>query len=565
MIQTTKLELKSIQDILGKRFFIASYQRGYRWDIRQVEELLEDITEFAENKKQANDFYSLQPIVVKPHQWKSGQQHVNGYTVIDGQQRLTTVFLILKLLHLKFEHETMRLYTLQFEMRKQSEHYLQNLTLNTRQNEENIDFFYLSRNFHYISEWFGEKMDLDVTFLEKIYPVLMHSVKCILYEVDQAQNEIDVFTRLNSGKIPLTNAELIKALFLLQLSNEHEKFVLASQWDDIEFKLQDNIFFSFIHRAKFNKATRIEFIFDLLVEEFDMEMLGIQNVDDKFTFLVFNRLIQDRESVMMLWEKTKRYFMVFEELYQDNYYYHMVGFLVHNGVDIKEIVALFLTHTKKVFASYLKNYVYRHVRHEKALESLDYTDSKEYKKIRKILFLFNVISMMKRHDVRYPFNLHREEVWSLEHIHAQNTESITKLEDRKYLLMHERPYVSEGLQEEIDEMIQEDEIEDEAFNTLQERIFLEYGDGIECHTIDNLVLLSRNNNSVLNNSIFPVKRERIKNLVVEGYFIPIGTRNVFSKYYSDDVKEVIRWNKKDREGYLEAIKMTLGEYMEQAS
>ena len=86
------LRLKSIGDILKSdtseyNFFIPSYQRGYRWGEKQVNELLDDISSFSKNKKE-EDFYCLQPIVVNKDNDK--------YRVIDGQQRLTTIYIILK-------------------------------------------------------------------------------------------------------------------------------------------------------------------------------------------------------------------------------------------------------------------------------------------------------------------------------------------------------------------------------------------------------------------------------------------------------------------------------------
>ena len=75
-------------------FVIPSYQRGYRWEEKQVIDLLEDICEFAKQDKE--DSYYLQPLVVKPCKWTDtdGVQ-IDAWEVLDGQQRLTTLRLIL--------------------------------------------------------------------------------------------------------------------------------------------------------------------------------------------------------------------------------------------------------------------------------------------------------------------------------------------------------------------------------------------------------------------------------------------------------------------------------------
>ena len=99
-MEENKIELKSVSELLGMKFFIPSYQRGYRWTEQQVKDLLEDIWQFAKKKKQEYEFYCLQPLVVKlmsNNDKQKAQLNINEewYEVIDGQQRLTTIFLIL--------------------------------------------------------------------------------------------------------------------------------------------------------------------------------------------------------------------------------------------------------------------------------------------------------------------------------------------------------------------------------------------------------------------------------------------------------------------------------------
>ncbi|WP_281778494.1 DUF262 domain-containing protein, partial [Helicobacter suis] len=91
---------------MGLTFKIPAYQRGYRWREKEVKTLLEDITDFIEEKADEVDkYYSLQPLVVKKNEKEV-------WNVIDGQQRLTTLFLIIKYLDdddtdlFKIEYET---------------------------------------------------------------------------------------------------------------------------------------------------------------------------------------------------------------------------------------------------------------------------------------------------------------------------------------------------------------------------------------------------------------------------------------------------------------------------
>ena len=98
-----KIELKSVSELLGKKFFIPSYQRGYRWTEQQVKDLLEDIWEFSKKKKNEYEFYCVQPLVVKQMEESHKERlkldkNEDWYEVIDGQQRLTTIYLILSVL-----------------------------------------------------------------------------------------------------------------------------------------------------------------------------------------------------------------------------------------------------------------------------------------------------------------------------------------------------------------------------------------------------------------------------------------------------------------------------------
>ena len=579
-----KLELKSISEILDKSFYIPAYQRGYRWSSRQVIDLLDDIWEFAlKKKKEEGEFYCLQPVVVKKDNEK--------FRVIDGQQRLTTLFIILKFFeqHIKYSFTGVkRFYTLEYETRNKqnidSNNFLENIrdienfkdnNSNIIPNIETIDFYYMSNTYIIIKQWF-DKQDKDINpFLQVLLNSdveikneqkidIANNVRVIWYEIDD-ENEIDVFTRLNIGKIPLTNAELIKAIFLINTKEKNEKLLLASQWDEIEYKLQDNNFFAFVSKDfgennEIKYPTRIEFIFDLIANNPNLKINNLQKDDERRSYYIFNELIKDNNTAKKYWDEVKKYFRVFNEFYSNQEYYHLVGFLVHNGVKIVEIVENFMNNSKDNFLNILKEKIkQKNQLKKKVFEELNYEE--DYDLVTRILFLFNVISTMKSNHSRYPFNLHKSEKWSLEHIHAQKSENITKIEDRKDLLKMQLTYIDDKtIKKDIEDLLELEKITEEQISDIENRVSKLFTDK-EIHTIDNLALLSRDDNSSLNNSIFPAKRDKIKDLDKKGSFIPICTKNVFLKYYSKDVKEALKWNIEDRKFYLDEIKETLKEYL----
>ncbi len=332
-----KLELKSIKLILEYEvFYIPSYQRGYRWDSRQVEDLLQDITEFSDKKKNDSEFYCLQPIVVLPEEVETKKR----YRVIDGQQRLTTIYIILK--YLKNSSEKLKdilnnesyndirefinledfdvpnLYSIEYQTREENEKnslsFLSNSLDKDFNNEldyTNPDFYYMSNAYITISNWFtGEN---KAKFLNS----LLYDTKVIWYDVSTNSNddtlkyEIDIFTRLNIGKISLTNAELIKAMLLIPIENYKQKIEFSTIWDNIEVTLQNNEFWFFLTND--NKSeTAIDLVFNILARNYNDLLLGnekIKIIDDKFSFYVFDKVLKGKhKSESTIWNEAKEYF-----------------------------------------------------------------------------------------------------------------------------------------------------------------------------------------------------------------------------------------------------------------
>ena len=216
------IDLKSVRELLGYNFYIPDYQRGYRWTKQQVMDLLNDIKDFQLNNPQCYQFYCLQPLVVRKMTEVDTQEKDLGegtwYEVIDGQQRLTTIYLILRALKEKLnEKQPPQLYTLKYQRSNKIEAFF----TNPQPDDSEIDLYHISNAYTTIENWLGENWDFDFKLLETFITCnrdnenrdQANNVRFIWYEsVDE--NPIKVFTRLNSGKIALTNAELIKAMRL---------------------------------------------------------------------------------------------------------------------------------------------------------------------------------------------------------------------------------------------------------------------------------------------------------------------------------------------------------------
>ncbi|GHT14933.1 hypothetical protein AGMMS4956_13820 [Bacteroidia bacterium] len=550
------ISIKTINDLLKSNFFIPSYQRGYRWTEQQVTDLLNDINEFSPKEipnTNEKTWYCLQPIVVK-------QKDENEWNVIDGQQRLTTTFLILHYLNQGYiANRQKKLFGLKYETRENSADYLQKELNGETINDTNIDYYFISSAYKTVCDWFkskGEQFDVN-TFESKFN----FSTKVIWYETSTNDDSIDIFTRINSGKIPLTNAELIKALFL-NSSNfakaDSEKLRLkqleiASEWDRIEYALQDDSFWYFINKNENNLATRIEFIFNLMSDK---------PSDDKYsTFHFFNEKFKTKseKEINDNWQEIKKYFQTLEEWYNDRELYHKIGYLIAIGTNIKNILKEKIEKSKTKFSNW-KNQEIESKFKNVNLEEVEYNG----RYVREILLLHNIQTMLNNENEtnRFPFDRYKKESWDVEHIHAIATEVNVKIENQVEWLKNNFIKTDNHQNEELNNRIEFIK----SGNTIDENEFediIDYVLGEEDNSLRNLCLLDSGTNRSYKNDSFKEKRKKIIEREIEGTFIPICTKNVFMKYYSANVKDIEVWNENDRTSYFEKIQKVINQYLPQ--
>ena len=195
-----------------RKFEIPSYQRGYRWTDIQVNALLNDVYNFHESRTDAQAKYCLQPIVVT--------RATDGvsWEVIDGQQRLTSLWLILNYLN---EED---IFNLSFESRKDITKFMNELVSTQEYHHETPEFHFLSEAYRCIDAWFKKQKETVRGIKRLMGNTLINEVNIIWYDIESSDRKknITVFNNLNDGKIPLTDAELVKALILSKLKGKYE-------------------------------------------------------------------------------------------------------------------------------------------------------------------------------------------------------------------------------------------------------------------------------------------------------------------------------------------------------
>jgi hypothetical protein len=236
-----------------------------------------------------------------------------------------------------------------------------------------------------------------------------------------------------------------------------------------------------------------------------------------------------------------------EEWFSDRELYHKIGYLIATGVKIEFLLKQIKN--KKLFKEFLGVEIKKRVTID--LKNLEYKNGQ----VKNVLLLHNIQTMLnfKKETSRFPFDRYKTEKWDIEHIHAIATDVNVKKEDQaSWLNLNFVPtpmHTNEVLDKKIDTIKNtKNPIEDKDFEEI-----VGYVLGEEDNNIRNLCLLDRSTNRSYKNDSFKAKRQKIIKNEKIGVFIPICTKNVFMKYYSEELKHLELWNESDRESYLDNI------------
>lgn len=370
--------LEPIFELSRFSFHIPSYQRGYRWEKDQIVDLLDDLQDFIESKPDPHEYYSLQPIVVAPKDpnvqrlpKEEGKSELSKYPdgtefiVIDGQQRLTTIFLLIEYLNLFTTFTRLPQYSLHFDQRKAQDDFLSKRTFknpadNTYLNNiDNIDNFYVRKAWEAINDWFkilqqqgatGENIfNAMKTMLNKKEPGSDIDLRIIWYEFPLIKDPIKEFDNINYGSIRLTGTELVKAMLLASDdSDSHEIISRGHAWDRMEKALQDPLFWSMLKTSQNRQSIKsaqseerlshIEFILDIVADEINLELprSDQRNRDldkDDFDYNVINLYFKLRKAeglrrravVTEVWDRIEDTFNRVRNWYDNPMWFHYIG------------------------------------------------------------------------------------------------------------------------------------------------------------------------------------------------------------------------------------------------
>lgn len=611
-------------------FIIPSYQRGYRWDKKQIVKLLDDLLEFQQAKDSGNatvgEFYCLQPIVVKQltaedlakrmgsnYPYSEDKMYIE---VVDGQQRLTTIYIFLKYLQRSswmFELVYERDNVCGFKRKALLESLTEELDPDIL-HPSTADEHYIKDAFQTVKGWFKEKeRALGMPLLKNYFVLtLTEKTQVIWYELpnDPSTDCYAVFKNINNGKIPLTDAELVKAMLLnrkffspnLEDNKTNDKIIQQEQeryarlWDEIQRNLSDEELWSFITgNYPFKLSTRIDYLFMIAVAQQDpnykSEGLNGNQTDDYGLFSYYEKQLDIRKTI----EEKKQYIQeVFDRIriiyrtiedWHKNYQYHnYIGYLLtYKGKDgnkkvtkIVEYINAYETMTRREFIQYLKNLIKEDF-DDYTLNSLSYDEQKHRKTIEKLLMLFNIMEL-NTIEQKFDFSIGHSG-WSIEHIKAQHSE-FAKEADRVTYLDNEYKRIEKientfgadytSLKAEIQAVIgvltPKTPASEHLFTQIAEKIdkIIDDFDGTEMHTFGNLALLGLVDNAQFNNSPFYEKRQILLTWMADPKKnIPYSTHKAFFKMYSPQefALNFTSWKKADYKALREKQALLLKDFI----
>lgn len=572
-------------------FIIPYLQRAYKWKEKQAKQMLEDFSEFL---KQEKTYYCMQPLAVV----KIGD---NKYELLDGQQRLTTLLILWRIL---FESDEKTSYPYKFEYERDSSE--SNTLINrysfiTESDEikkgeyGNIDEYYMSKVYGAIKLYFdnpnNKKTDEQKAdnYKETFKKLLKGEGKHILflwYEVNEEEKHT-TFAHLNSGKIELTCSELIKAILLSDGNKESldnnrlpDKSLVAAQYAEMEEAFNDDRLWYMLQTDEplYNGS-----ITDLL---FNMVLNINRKAYEADPKAAFYKVYARRADLSRFWKDCRAYFVRIMDLYKNPYTYHYIGYLTYTEGNnkIDDWVKVYKESGLKGCIEQLKSKVRESISGLGDLEKITYSDTSKAT-LRKIFILHNIQTILIHYETikkanlglrfsyeQFPFELLYSQRWDIEHIASQTENPLTKIQDCKDWIASVRADYSEIFVQRPDLNNEIDLFEKDSKIEMFKQIYNEIVSSAEKNSpqnkdgLGNLVLLDSHTNRSYHNSLYKRKRKIIlaasnidnQNNEYQVTYIPRCTLNVFLKTYNTglDVK-LGEWTQDDYDKYLGDLKEKL--------
>ena len=561
------MDFRKVEELEKYKFIVDFYQRGYRWSADDAESLAIDIADYDGN-------YFLQPLVVK-------KLEDNIYELVDGQQRLTTLNLIMK--------AVCGTEGIQIEYKRNDGH---------ESGENKVDKLFREAVTTRLN-------DLMVDQKEKLRKKIF-GVYFVFYDIGEADG-YRIFNTINAGRIPLADNELIKALILFRMKKDpdwtandrQEERHFLSIWNRALNHITYDEFYGFALGRKYREKGQqySNKRLDVLLGE----MLPNKNNSNAYPiYKAFEKYIAPavEDHIRTFIAEFDKFDNLLYSAFLENMVYHYVGAVLSLRGGRYSLEDIFLKYDdssglrkckelpgRREFTEYLKDII-REILKEHSIPSnssktaiktiIEEWKKSESMRVRDLLLLHNIF-IEQRRDKRFSFFSFFNEKWEIEHINPDTDNSddndfINSL--YLYLIQDGNPKdpidekkkrIAEEYRKEADRVKKmfgirfqgpDDEMENLEKHAL-EYYFSEYVTGYsdeEKQKLWNLVLLDKPTNASIQNDFYLQKRKSIMEHEKEGRYVLPATAYAFMKAYSPSLSHPFQWNEEsDGNPYLDNI------------
>lgn len=586
--------LYTVEEIFGNRnecylvknkknfYNIPVYQRGYKWKPEQVSKLLEDINNFV---PEGSKFYCLQNITLVPSKTEE------AFNVVDGQQRLTTLVVILSYLDQKeivngkvrFPSNSIRQETNKFINEIISVNVNELLTIDWSTfikkypDFDHQDIFYLFSALNTVNAWFINNKVVKEDYTKK----LLNHVRLIANSISDDSKEEKIFGNLNSKRIPLDGSDLVRAILITRVAYEESK-----KSDTTKDILRIN-----------ERRVRIGWELDEInnwwskpdVQEYYKRFISIKSdeisngnklfKDDKYPLnlllllfaekkgepkLTLEFIEKNNNNALELYKEIIKLHNTLKDWFVDREIYHYLGFLFthyKNETKVREIWNYWTkeTHTRETFKKLLKNKIKNLVFDDSCTTFIDASINwyeEEHSQLVKILILLDIYWSIKDNHVFLPPAAFGKYGQDIEHIFPQNPKEIKEKKAYiKFLVDNKLARENRSLLAQFETDADDPEFS-KRVNSYIERAVGQF----KTNSIGNLVLLDASKNRSIGNNPYSIKRAALINDVNRGTYMRPHTLKVFVRYFDTGKNEsydALHWTSLDIDANESAVETTL--------
>ena len=570
----------SIRNLHNCKFEIPVFQRGFRWTKQQIKELLDDLYAFSETDQST---YCLQNVTIRK---KLGENGEEIYEVIDGQQRLTAIWLLVMsyIDSEEYHGEPMPIYSLVYEEKEHLTEYVENVTRETKMNPssskllnishpKDIDSSFIYDAFEYILNDYKNSDKPYFEILKAIFndefqsekkqiSVIWNEISAVgSDDIEKTKYVINRFSNLNANKIPLTESELIKAYFIDKLSDRVQEFAL--QWEEIERGLNNEEFWCFLSSGK-DEETRADLLFWIhLNKEETADTIGQHSLSR-----LIRAKLTDKEAAYKEWMQIVQLYDTLNDWYNDYFYYHIIGLIIAvegkvSTTVIKELYDEYNKSSKKEFRELLKKRIRKEncyripfltgengdwnieapseiLFEDRDNKEISYTKNKGL--IKPILLLFNISLLLNAYSInsenaaeRFSFKIYKSKTnpIEIEHINPKHLEG-KKNDGSNYTSSEKKDWALstiEIIENDDEKKNLSEDIEKANWNNPNKLLIEKIENAAQLNALNNLTMLDKNLNIRYGDNFFNKKRNHV---LAARFGNPIPDKNT-DVYYEQSV------------------------------